>query len=430
MGLAIFTISMAGVMGMATNADAASWDAGDWKVSMGGNINAFYVYTMCDNGDLAATTSGDGTTYTGLVCGSAVDKNHRYKDKDSYADYGSVQNGLLPASLNFSAATNQDGWDISANVNVYYGIVSNGADGDAGGADALKFSTVDARQVYLTFGKSNFGTVKMGRDFGLFAFDAIINDMSLLGVGAGFVAGDPGHTTLGGLAYGYVYTDRLTQINYTTPNFGGFTGTVGIFEGFDGSGATNSDTPGYHAKLAFNWTGPAPGMVSATYLSQAVIADALPNSTGVKATKKDDDITGWDLTGKINIGPVGLLGYYYEAEGMTSLAIGGLVFPGFGTEAISGVSRQPEEVDGYMAQVTWTVIPPLRLGLNYSHNEMDNLTLMENDKWTAGVYYNLTPALTLLAEYSTMESTRNEAAFVGHDSDEAQNINVGAILFF
>jgi hypothetical protein len=414
---------MAGVMGMATNADAASWDAGDWKVSMGGNINAFYVYTMCDNGDLAATRSGVAptthTTFTGTVCAGATDKD------DAYDDYSSVQNGLLPASLNFSAATNQDGWDISANVNVYYGISSTGVDNDAGGADALKFSSVDARQVYLTFGKSNLGTFKMGRDFGLFGFDAIINDMSLLGVGAGFVASNPGHTTLGGLGYGYVYVDRLAQIDYTTPNWGGFQGTIGVFQGFDGNGANSADTPGYQAKVSFNWTGPAPGMVSASYLNQDVIT-----STG---TKRDEEIKGWDLFAKVNVGPVGLLGYYYDAEGMTSLAIGGLLFPGFsdGTELTPGLTAgTPEEVDGYMAQVTWTVIPTLRLGLNYSKNEMDKVTLMENEKWTLGVYYNLTPSLTLLAEYSDMESQRNEADFGVNDTDEAQNFNIGAILFF
>jgi hypothetical protein len=408
---------MAGVMGMATNAAAASWDAGDWKVTMGGNINAFYVYTLCDNGDLdASVTNGGAATYAGYACAGATDKN------GDFTDTSSVQNGLLPASLNFSAATNQDGWDISANVNVYYGIDSAGTNGsNAAGADALKFSTVDARQVYLTFGKSNVGTFKMGRDFGLFGFDAIINDMSLLGVGAGFVASEPGHTTLGGLAYGYVYTDRLAQIDYTTPNWGGFQGTLGIFQGFDGNGANSADTPGYQAKVAFNWTGPAPGMVSASYLHQDVVTTAAPAT--------DDEIKGWDVFGKVNVGPVGLLGYYYNAEGMTSLAIGGLLFPGFGPDAVTGI-ESAEEVDGYMGQVTWTVIPTLRLGLNYSHNEMDTVTLMENDKWTFGVYYNLTPSLTLLAEYSAMESQRNEAAFAGHDTDKAQNVNLGAILFF
>jgi hypothetical protein len=421
MGLAIFTISMAGVMGMATNADAASWDAGDWKVSMGGNINAHYVYTFCDNGDL----SSSGTTYTSLACAGATDKD------GNADDYSTVENGLLPASLNFSAATNQDGWDISANVNVYYGIVSKGTERDEanvtgtgadnglyGGSDALKFSTVDARQVYMTFGKSNIGTFKLGRDFGLFGFDAIINDMSLLGVGGGFLAGAPEHTTYGGLAYGYVYTDRLAQIDYTTPNWGGFQATIGVFEGLDANGARKSDTPGYHAKASFSWNGPAPGMVSATYLNQDVITTA--------AT--DEEIKGWDLFAKVNVGPIGLLGYYFDGEGMTSLAIGGLVFPGFGTDAVTGATGTPEEVDGYMGQITWTVIPTLRLGLNYAHNEMDKVTLMENDKWTFGVYYNLTPALTLLAEYSSMESDLN--APYGTGSDEAQNVNLGAILFF
>jgi hypothetical protein len=398
---------------------------------MGGNINAHYVYTFCDNGDLDfSRNNAPNATYTGLACAGAVDKD------GNADDYSTVENGLLPASLNFSAATNQDGWDISANVNVYYGIISKGTGRDEaytdtdetdgvnsniyGGSDALKFSTVDARQVYMTFGKSNIGTFKLGRDFGLFGFDAIINDMSLLGVGGGFLAGAPEHTTYGGLAYGYVYTDRLAQIDYTTPNWGGFQATIGVFEGLDANGATKSDTPGYHAKASFSWNGPAPGMVSATYLNQDVITTA--------AT--DEEIKGWDLFAKVNVGPIGLLGYYFDGEGMTSLAIGGLVFPGFGTDAVTGAAGTPEEVDGYMGQVTWTVIPTLRLGLNYSSNEMDKVTLMENDKWTFGVYYNLTPSLTLLAEYSAMESQRNEAAFAGHDTDKAQNVNLGAILFF
>jgi hypothetical protein len=371
---------MAGVMGMATNADAASWDAGDWKVSLGGNINAHYVYTMCDNGDLQT----GGATYTGLACAGATDKDGNFDDQST------VTNGLLPASLNFSAATNQNGWDISANVNVYYGIISFGTERDEnnslyGGSDALNFSSVDARQVYLTFGKSSFGTVKMGRDFGLFGFDAIINDMSLLGVGGAFLAANPEHTQYGGLAYGYVYTDRLAQINYTTPNWGGFQATVGVFEGLDGNGARKADTPGYHAKASFSWNGPAPGMVSATYLSQAVITDQLANAATGKGVN-DQDMNSWDLFAKVNVGPVGLAGYYFEAEGMTSLAIGGLVFPGFSVDSAGTTLGAAEEVDGYMGQITWTVIPPLRLGLNYSHNEMDTITLMENDKWTAGVY--------------------------------------------
>lgn len=401
-GLAIFTMLTTALMGLSTDAAAASWDAGDWKISMGGNINAFYSYTMCDDGDL----NSGGTTLTGLVCAGAVDEN------GEATDYSSVQNGLLPASLNFTAATNQEGWDLSANINVYYGINSAGTDGDKASnssSDALKFSTVDARQVYLTFGKDNLGAFKMGRDFGLFAFDAIINDMSLVGVGAGFVASDPGHTTLGGLGYGYVYTDRLAQIDYSTPTWGGFQGTLGIFQGFDGNGAHSADTPGYHGKVSYSWDAVVKGTVSATYLHQDVFTDA----------GTSEAIQGFDVFAKLSIADFSLLGYYYNAEGMSSLAIGGLIFPGF------GATGTPEEVDGYMVQATYTIGGKVRLGVNWAQNEQDQVTLVENKKMTFGVYYNLTPALTLLAEYSDQESELKNAG-----TDETQNFNLGAILFF
>jgi hypothetical protein len=379
---------------------------------MGGNVNAFYVHSICDNGDL----DSGGTTLAGLACAGCVDKN------GDATDTGSVQNGLLPASLNFSASTNQDGWDLSANINVYYGIDSAGANGDQlgalgetndNGSDALKFSTVDARQVYLTFGKKDLGSFKMGRDFGIFALDAILNDMSLIGVGAGFVASNPGHTTLGGLGFGYVYTDRLAQIDYTTPNWGGFQGTLGIFQGFDGNGANSAETPGYHAKVAYSWDGAVKGMVSATYLNQAVITNG--------ATVKDENIQGYDIFAKVSIADLSLLGYYFSAEGMTSLAIGGLVMPGF--DATTG---DPEEVDGYMVQATYT-IGKTRLGINWAHNEQDKVTLVENEKLTLGVYYNLTPALTLLAEYSDLKS---ELKAAGMGTDKSKNYTVGAIIFF
>lgn len=400
LGLTICTMLTSVLLGLPTAAFAASWDAGDWKLSMGGNINAFYVYTTCDGGDLGA----GGATLAGLACLGAVDKD------GNPTDVSSVQNGLLPASLNFSAATNQEGWDLSANVNVYYGLDSRGTNRDAvGGPDALQFSTVDARQVFMTFGQKNLGTVKLGRDFGLFAYDAIINDMSLLGAGAAFTSEDPAHTTLGGLGYGYVYVDRLAQMNYSTPNWGGFQGTLGIFQALDGNGANSADTPGFHAKVSYSWDAFVKGMVSATYLNQAVVT----------AAGTDENIQGFDVFAKLSIADFGLLGYYYDAEGMSSLAIGGLVFPGF--DAGTG---DPEEVHGYMVQGTYT-IGKVRFGINWASNEQEKVTEVENEKLTFGVYYNLTSALTLLAEYSKQES---ELKGVG--TDKSANYNLGAILFF
>ncbi|MEZ5583089.1 MAG: hypothetical protein R3F37_10300 [Candidatus Competibacteraceae bacterium] len=192
-----------------SSAQAVNWQSGEWTLGLGGQVNAYYNHVNCDGDDLRA----GGTTFAGLACAGSTDENGNFEDSNG------VTNGLLPSSLIFSADTTQNGYDISAKVGVYYGATSN---------TALAFSTVDARQVFLTFGNDSMGTVLVGRNFGLFGFDVIINDMTLLGLGGAFAPADPGHTSLGGLGFGYVYTDRLSQINYTTPDFSGFKLTLSI----------------------------------------------------------------------------------------------------------------------------------------------------------------------------------------------------------
>lgn len=390
LALAIITAT---AIGGVTSVQAASIEAGDWTLSFGGNINANYSMTQCDAGDL----SSGGATLAGLACAGAVDEN------GDATDTSSVSNGLLPASMNFGASTTQNGWDLGANINVYYGLTSS----DGGGPDALKFSSVDARQVYMTFGKEGFGTVKMGRDFGIFGFDAIINDMTLLGGGANFVASDPGHTTLGGLGYGYVYTDRLSQINWTSPDMGGFQGTIGMFQPLDGNGASSADTVGLHGKLGYGWKGDMPGKVSFSFINQDVNT----------AAGTSESISGYDIFANINFGNIGLSAYMFDGEGMSSLALGGLVFAGFAADGT------PEETTGNYLQATYKM-GSTKLGASIMTSEQDKVLNVENEKVTLGVYHNLTPSLTLVGEYSTQESELDAG------TDETSNINLGAILFF
>jgi predicted porin len=376
------------------NAQAVSWDTGDWKLSLSGNVNAHYVYTTCDDGDLKS----GGTTLTSLQCLDTEDKNGK---KDNVS---SVQNGLLPAALVFNAATNQEGYDIGATIGVYYGTSSN---------KALGYSIVDARQIFLTFGNNDMGSFKFGRDFGLFGFDAIIADMSLVGIGAGFTPSDPGHTTLGGLGFGYVYVDRLTQINYTTPSMNGLTGTIGIFQPLngidsDGNAANSGSTPGFHGKLAYNWSGDMPGAVSATFLTQDVTTNA----------GTSESISGFDVFGKLTIDNIGLAASYFDGEGMSTLALGGLVLPGF-----DGATGTPEESSGYMLQGTYQ-LNKTKLGLNYSYSESTELVDVENTRITLGAYHSLTPNLTLLAEFSSLESE------LAAGKDESSSFNIGAFMSF
>ena len=70
----------------------------------------------------------------------------------------------------------------------------------------------------------------MGKDLGIFGSTAILNDMTLLGVGSQGLVGTAGGTTttLGRIGTGYLYADWNGQIAYTTPNMNGLSLTVGI----------------------------------------------------------------------------------------------------------------------------------------------------------------------------------------------------------
>jgi hypothetical protein len=75
------------------------------------------------------------------------------------------------------------------------------------------------RNVYFQFGNNDWGTLKFGRDIGLFGQNIILSDMTLLGVGGTSNAGIPFNTTFGMIGHGYMYTGFQAQITYTTPNY-------------------------------------------------------------------------------------------------------------------------------------------------------------------------------------------------------------------
>ena len=147
----------------------------------------------------------------------------------------SVRNGLLPAALVFSASSRQDDYDVNVTIGFYPGINSSAAAGvnGAGLPAALQTPGIDARQAFFTFGDVSWGTVKIGRDIGLFGKDAILDDMTLLGVGTASGNAAPGNTSLGRIGIGYIYTDWQPQITYTSPTWNGFSASAGVFQPLD-----------------------------------------------------------------------------------------------------------------------------------------------------------------------------------------------------
>jgi hypothetical protein len=401
--------------------------AGDWKLDFSGNANGFYVDANCDHGTNTAV-------YGGLVCTG-----------DNAA---SVRNGLLPGALVFSATTRQEDIDINVTIGFYPGINSTD-EGEVGANNggyprALGTPGIDARQTFLTFGDASWGTVKIGRDIGLFGKDAILDDMTLLGVGTAAGNAAPGNTSLGRIGLGYIYTDWEPQITYTTPSFGGFTLSGGAFQPLDAiangsaTGAapqyTSHSTPQWQVGAGFAWGDPKSdaltGKVWVDVVTQQVKADssliAGYNYAGIATS-----YTGTAVDGGVKVDVAGfeavLYGYSGKGVGTTGLYLYGA--------SDGGETRKS---DGGYVQFTYK-FDKLKLGASYGISELKlagdeqqqvagvdvSDLLKRNSSFVGGVYYSLTKSVTLVGEFIDSKAT----AWNGNEGTE-KDVALGGILFF
>ena len=389
--------------------------AGDWTLDINGNVNVYATMQKFDDAIIPGLT--DAATGSMGVAGA---RNASGEDNNQ-----SINTGLLPAWLGFTGTTRQNDLDVSFTISFQPNVSDTSIHGDA--------KTPLNRQAFLTFGDKSWGSVKMGKDLGIFAGDAILNDMTLLGVGAGYgVSGAA--TTLGGIGTGYIYPAWKGQIAYTTPDMNGFQATVGITNPNFLSNTDYQDSFGIEAKAhyAFN-AGAATGKIWVSGASYDVTKQAVAEVTGTYTSPggslgtaavaaESHDVTVMDIGVNLNVGNLGLVGYYYSGEGA------GATLLGLGGANASGVER---DSDGGYLQATYVIPTGTKLGAAYGVSRLDSVTgdattlLDENKRWTVGAYHPLTKHLNLVAEYNAVESSNQAGA-----EAESDALSLGAILFF
>jgi hypothetical protein len=382
-------------------------------VTLSGEINGFYDHDRVDKSSSAALVAG-GLASTGNT------------------DSSSVRNGLLPGNFSIAFATHQMGYDVGVTFGFYPGLNSVtgvGGANSAGNPAALGTTGIDFRQQFATIGKPTLGTFKIGRDIGLFGQEAILNDFSLLGVGStgGNIA--PSNTSLGRIGLGYVYTDFIPQITYTSPSAYGLQGAFGVFTPLDAvnfsglsASLTAHDQPQFQAKLTYTTSDKHPAKLKlwTNAVTQALESNSatqvLPVGSGAQGT-------GIDYGGKLTYGGAGIVAYGYYGWGLGTT---GLFFDAV---APSGLKRNS---DGYYFQGTYTFIQKLTFGASYglSHlalapGEVNPDLLSNNSSEIGGVRYKLTNWVNLVGEYT---HTRSNA--YGGQVATSDAIAAGSILFF
>ncbi len=361
-------------------AHAVELEAGDWKIDIGGFINAFYTYADC-GGD---PVGGTALASPGLGCGGADDRS-------------TIGNGLLPNALVTKFSTTQGDYDLGGTLAIMAHTATSSA--------IAPNSGVDVRQVFFTVGNADIGSFKLGRDYGVFGSGAILTDMTLLGVGMPIQATQRGRVSLGHIGAGYTYLGNYGQLAWSKTAANGTGFTVAVVSPVD-NGSTHDAGSGPQLQAQFSFAG-----------------DGYKVWAGAKAQKFEsvdpdavDDFTmrGFEVGASFTAGRFSALANVQKGSGLGILADG---------------DQGDVDSTNWLAQGTFMATDKLKLGLNYgiSKND-DNLgpdSLESNTNLTGAAYYTLTKSVTLAFELGTTRSKN-------HAGDEAKlnGVSFGGIVFF
>jgi len=382
--------------------------AGDWTLDIGGVVNAYYTQT---------TTSGDNVTGLGGVTDTASGDDSQ----------NNITTGLLPNYLSVSGKTRQNDLDVGFTISINPGSSTTQS------GQQNNPNNQENRQAFLTFGDKSWGSIKIGKDLGIYASDAILNDMTLLGVGSGAGALAGNTTTLGRIGSGFQYADWKSQVAYSSPNWNGFSFTAGVTQAWNAWSAglasvvssssvgRGGSSPAFEGKASYEWAGDFGGKVWGSAITQKV------EGLGAKGKLGDDRATAWDVGTTINVAGFGLTAYYGQGDGMgTTVQL---------RDGFDNAGKARDSDDWYL-QATYTIPGAgTKIGASYGEstleaNSGEAFDEYTNDMFTVGVYHPITKHLNLVAEYSSVNSEVDTDLAATSIDGKSKTISLGAILFF
>lgn len=383
-------------------------EVGGWQVTLSGGAGGFLTMTSCDKSASPGITGG-------IACAVGPDGKNR----------SAVESGLMPGFIDVNVKTTASGWDVGGNIGAFSGLNSTGGGAKTGFGN----TTMDMRKNYAFFGRKDLGTFKVGRDIALFGQDAIFNDMALVGAGSGAAFPVGFQTTFGRIGVGYIYADWVPQLAYTSPDLSGFQATAALIQSWTvfGTGGTlaGHDTPGVQARLTYDLGGSVPAHLWAGTWLQSVQS----LGDGAIPTGKSLSTSAFEVGARVNPLPaLSLVGYLYTGSGAGTTGVG------FNAFAWDGTDLKGRDSLGYYAQATYKV-GDLKIGGSYGSSQLDlaaNETaggsgdlVKSNSSIIGGLYYSLSPNLTLTAEWTGTTSKSHGGTSVSDNS-----LAAGAYIFF
>jgi hypothetical protein len=339
-----------------------------WQLSTDGIVNIFAAYQ---------TNKGDANNHAAGLLGNNGDQK-----------FG-VRVGLLPSIIAFNVkAPTTAGVDSNVRAAMYVNVQNNAGGGDVNGfyngtaVGNSHYNTnpnIDFREFYYT-AKGRYGEFLAGRALNLFQGQNILNDMTLFTAGVVDMMGVRGGTSLGHIAYGYLYANFGPQFRYTTPDMGGIKVAFEVGEPYAISGDSGKqNVPRLEAEVSYATTFKG-GSVKAWM--GAIEQTDTRSLTATFRPGGHDMSLGMAPGFNLQIGPVGIMGsgYYGTGLGMVSTQDGAIFSTAGAGNGYNGVDAAGNRRTnwGFLAQATYQLTDSIRLAGNYGSNRQ-NLTDWEGD---------------------------------------------------
>ena len=358
--------------------------------------------------------NNDGTTFSadGLInifyVNSSIDATDAAGDVTS-RDQSRVKMGFLPNNIGFGYGKQLD--DMKIEVRSSFWVSVNDTDLNRGANALGTNSLIDVRQFYAKL-SGDWGSLTLGKDFGLFNRTNILGDELLLGYGQTsdtFGLVDGGNVSFGNISTGYSYPFPKSQITYRTNDMNGLSLAVGIMDPNKAAAGSSEDTPRIEFEAIY--------AASMDSMDAKVWVNGVSQSSEVDGVDQDQSGLGYGVNVKFS--GISLTASGYSSEGLGHVA---------GLDHVVGA--ESNESDGYLVQASYTT------GANrfvISSGETENLDksapaagVTKHSNFALGYFRTVRPGVILVAEYNNTES-ENSVSTVAEDNG---TFSIGTVVTF
>ena len=344
----------------------------------------------------AAVVLGTVQGYEASVSGSIpvflVLSDHDAFAANSGEQAARIQSGFNPANVTFHVkAPTTDGLTISAHVQY---------DTHLQGSGTQNSGLLESRVAEIQLDGA-FGSVSLGKGFGIFNSSAIGDVGSGLGVGWLGGGADTANATGGHIGTGYVYANFNPHISYASPDFNGFNWKVGAINPEDPAGydtkKVETNMPRLEGQMNY--------LVDYSRGELALWSGFMYQTINLMDKNYDYQLSGIDVGMHLKMDNLGVRLAYTDTKG-----IGADGLYGFG-----GINDAEVKASQWYGELTY-VQGKTTIGASYGEGQQDATTTpvgaalaVTNKLGMVFVHHKLTPAFTVIGELQDYRSDAQAA---------------------